>query len=195
MENKINSAAQAIVDEVNSLAANGRYPRRGWKFDASAQLEDAKTTNSVAACNAIKGAYCAWCKKCNHNLCMDGAPVPCRFARTYRRRLAVLMECEYAEANKNMVKVAKAEPSRKYAHSSLYELKKAVKIEHKKLYEMAKGADWAYLAHTAELVSEGNFGALKDYMKSEGHLKTGPRKDLYGAYDKALTTLIKEVLR
>lgn len=199
MENKINQAAQAIVDEVEKLSAAGKYPRRGWRKDACLILEDAAICNSVAALNAIKEAYCGWCCKCSTcGFCMDGGAFRCWFASTYRKRLAVLQDCEYGEVHKDQIHLIENEPP-KYKHNALYELKKAVKKEYALLevayYESRSAAEWSYIASCYAYYKAGNYGLLKQFMAKEGHYKTGPQKTSpINGFDKALKAIIKEVI-
>lgn len=200
MENKINQAAQAIVDEVEKLSAAGRYPRRGWRKDACLILEDAAICNSVAALNAIKEAYCSWCCKCSTcGFCMDGGAFRCWFASTYRKRLAVLQDCEYGEAHKGQVHLINKEPI-KYKHNALYELKKAVKKEYALIEDVVdsrrlKVGEYSYAVTCYAYFEEGNYGLLKRYMAKEGYYNRGAQKaSVLNGFNKALKAIIKEVI-
>lgn len=184
MENKtiVSQAVQEIVASVKTLAASGRYPRKGWKYEVTEMMENEKLCNNTTNLSAIKETYCTWCKKCNHDLCLDRAPIPCRIARVYEKRLAVLMNCEEAErlgassATKN-----KDYTIKKYNTDNLHNLFKAVNRwitnNFQKIIPALSEEDQAFLCAVVAHFEKRNFGLLKTTLEKAGVFKRGRKKE------------------
>lgn len=173
---KISQAVREIVISVNTLKNAGRYPRKGWKYEVAEMMEDEKLCNSTVNLTAIKETYCEWCKKCNHNLCLDRAPIPCRIARVYEKRLGVLMNCEEVASSPK-----KDYTIKKYNTDNLHNLFKAanrwITDNFQKIIPTLSEEDQAFLCAVVAHFEKRNFGLLKTTLEKAGVFKRGRKKE------------------
>lgn len=192
---EISQAIREIVISVNTLKNAGRYPRKGWRHEVTDMMNDAKLVNSVENLNAIKDVYCSWCKKCNHGLCLDRAPISCRLARTYEHKLGVLQDCEYGSKNKGAVIVSKKR--KEYSIDTLHLLFKSTATWFAKNQEVIANAgpeDAVFILTCKDAFEHRNFGVLREILVEHGDYKRGRKKaNEFSKITETLCKIIKEV--
>lgn len=192
---KISKAVREIITSVNTLKNAGRYPRKGWRYEVADMMNDAKLVNSVDSLNAIKDVYCSWCKKCNHGLCLDRAPVSCRLARTYEHKLGVLQDCEYGAKNSGKAVVRKKR--KKYERDRLHTLYKNASTwftQNQDAIDEAGREDAVFILTCKDAFEHRNFGVLKATLVKYGYFKKGRKKvTQFSKIANMLCEIIKEV--
>lgn len=192
---QISQAVREIVISVNTLKNAGRYPRKGWRYEVTDMMNDAKLVNSVDNLNAIKDVYCSWCKKCNHGLCLDRAPISCRLARTYEQKLGVLQDCEYGSNNGGKAVIGKKK--KEYKIDTLHLLFKSTATWFAKNQEVIDNAgreDAVFILTCKDAFEHRNFGVLKATLVKYGYFKRGRKKETkFSKIANMLCEIIKEV--
>lgn len=192
---KISQAVREIVISVNTLKNAGRYPRKGWRYEVSDMMNDAKLVNSVENLNALKEVYCSWCKKCNHGLCLDRAPISCRLARTYEHKLGVLQDCEYGAKNSGKAVVRKKR--KKYERDRLHTLYKNASTwftQNQDAIDETGREDAVFILTCKDAFEHRNFGVLKATLVKYGYFKRGRKKETkFSKIANMLCEIIKEV--
>lgn len=192
---KISQTVREIVISVNTLKNAGRYPRKGWRYEVTDMMNDAKLVNSVDNLNALKDVYCSWCKKCNHGLCMDRAPVSCRLARTYEQKLGVLQDCEYGDKNKGEVIIGKKR--KEYERDKLHTLYKNASTwftRNQETIDEAGREEAVFILTCKDAFEHRNFGVLKATLVKYGYFKKGRKKvTQFSKIANMLCEIIKEV--
>lgn len=192
---KISQAVREIVISVNTLKNAGKYPRKGWRYEVTDMMNDAKLVNSVENLNALKEVYCSWCKKCNHGLCLDRAPVSCRLARTYEHKLRVLQDCEYGSKNKGAIVVSKKR--KEYKIDTLHLLFRNTATwftQNQDAIDEAGREDAVFILTCKDAFEHRNFGVLKATLVTYGYFKRGRKKETkFSKIANMLCEIIKEV--
>lgn len=192
---EISQAVREIVISVNTLKNAGKYPRKGWRYEVADMMNDAKLTNSVENLNALKDVYCSWCRKCNHGLCMDRAPVSCRLARTYEHKLGVLQDCEYGAKNDGKIVVGKKR--KEYERDKLHTLYKNTSTwftQNQEVIDEAGREEAVFILTCKDAFEHRNFGVLKATLVKYGYFKRGRKKETkFSKIANMLCEIIKEV--
>lgn len=192
---KISQAIREIVISVNTLKNAGRYPRKGWRYEVTDMMNDAKLVNSVANLNALKEVYCSWCKKCNHELCMDRAPISCRLARTYEQKLGVLQDCEYGSKNGGKAVIGKKR--KEYQTDTLHILFKNASTwftQNQDVIDNANKGDSVFILSCKNAFERRDFGVLREILIKHGDYKRGRKKaNEFSKITETLCKIIKEV--
>lgn len=192
---QISRAIREIVISVNTLKNAGRYPRRGWRYEVTDMMNDAKLVNSVENLNAIKEVYCSWCKKCNHGLCMDRAPISCRLARTYEQKLGVLQDCEYGSKNGGKAVIGKKR--KEYEIDNLHTLFRNAATWFTQNQDVIDNADennTVFILSCKNAFERRDFGVLKEILAKYGYYKRGRKKvNEFSKIAETLCKIIKEV--
>ena len=192
---KISQAVREIVISVNTLKNAGRYPRKGWRYEVADMMNDAKLVNGVDNLNAIKDVYCSWCKKCNHGLCLDRAPISCRLARTYEHKLGVLQDCEYGSKNKGAIVASKKR--KEYQIDTLHSLFKNASTwftQNQDIIDNANKDDSFFILSCKNAFERRDFGVLREILVEHGDYKRGRKKaNEFSKITETLCKIIKEV--
>ena len=192
---QISQAVKEIIISVNTLKNAGRYPRKGWRYEVTDMMNDAKLVNSVDNLNALKEVYCSWCKKCNHELCLDRAPVSCRLARTYVHKLRVLQDCEYGSNNSSKAVIGKKR--KEYQTDTLHNLFKNASTwftQNQDVIDNANKDDSVFILSCKNAFERRDFGVLREILIKHGDYKRGrKRANEFSKITETLCKIIKEV--
>ena len=192
---KISQAIREIVFSVNTLKNAGRYPRKGWRYEVTDMMNDAKLVNSVENLNALKEVYCSWCKKCNHGLCLDRAPISCRLARTYEHKLGVLQDCEYGSKNGGKAIIGKKR--KEYEIDNLHTLFRNAATwftQNQDVIDNANKDDLFFILSCKNAFKRRDFGVLRETLVEHGDYKRGRKKaNEFSKITETLCKIIKEV--